>query len=98
MCETDEDCLRPSHLACVGYACQTVTGGGSNMCETNEDCAPGATPIAEVPEKELPQAGGVIPTATLLTIGSLILLLGMAAAAYPAWKAGRIPPAVAMRE
>ena len=78
LCEDDQDCLRPEHKACVGLACQTVTGGGADLCEDATDCAnPTPTPVPEVTEKELPQAGGVIPTATLLSVGSVLLLLGM---------------------
>ena len=78
LCEDNADCIRPSHLACVGLSCQVVTGGGADMCEDNTDCTnPTPTPAPQVPEQQLPQAGGVIPTATLLSIGSIILLLGM---------------------
>ncbi len=30
--------VNQTHLACVGLACQTVAGGGSNTCASNVDC------------------------------------------------------------
>lgn len=82
-CSSNEQCKKETHLECRDKSCVTVSGGGGNTCNNESDCReatpppkPTSTPVPEVPQEELPEAGVAGPTMMILTAGGFFLLLG----------------------
>lgn len=80
-CSSGLTCDLPTNT-CRNTAC---TGETDCVCPTAAPPTPtpqatsAATPVPEVPEQELPQAGVTAPTIVLLSVGLLLLLTGMVA-------------------